>query len=97
LIPIIPKFFLRSKSEYYGIKKRIYTGQVVDQYQSIKSELLRLYDQQYQRYSSYTNSKQEMLYADPPFNTKKIDLNEFYLDEDDFKRLTICTKEGDPE
>lgn len=97
LIPVIPKFFLRSKSEYYGIKKRIYTEHVVDQHQTIRSELVRLYELQYERYASYSNSKQEILYSDPPFNTKKIDPNEFYLDEDAFMRLTICTKEGDPE
>ena len=75
----------------------MYTEHVVDQHQAIRTELLRLYDHHYQRYSSYTNSKQEILYVDPPFNTKKINPNEFYLDEDDFMKLTICSREGDPE
>jgi hypothetical protein len=79
LLPVVLKFRLRQRKEYFSLKKAIEIRMVLTNHDACKSILEKLHRRAYAAYrpgkrlpEAPTYKKHERKYSDEPFNTKKI-------------------------
>lgn len=94
LLPVVLKFRLRQRKEYFSLKKAIEIRMVLTNHDHCKSLLEKLHRRAYAAYRPNKRltvvpqyKKHECKYSDEPFNTKKIPHEAKYRPSKDFVHL----------
>jgi hypothetical protein len=94
LLPIVLKFRLKKRKEYFSIKKNAEIRMVLTNHEQFKEELTRLHKMAYEKYvpikdvSRPKYTEHESKYSDEPFNTQRISEEISYQTTEDFVNLS---------
>jgi hypothetical protein len=94
LLPIVLKFRLKKRKEYFSIKKNIEIRMVLTNHEQFKEELTRLHKLAYEKYIPLKGvarpeyKPHESKYSDEPFNTQRISEKNSFQTTEDFVNLS---------